>query len=137
MKSLIIFLVFICCLFSRSSSLQCYLGNSTDRIRITCSLYNSKFCVIYKYNNSVNGDCGEDYCSEWSCTDDTICKESGTSELEMYGMKITTICCDKDLCNIESIKSSAQRFNKRNFCLCIFVLIYYIFCYHFLKIQLI
>ena len=127
MKSLIIFLVFICCLFSRSSSLQCYLGNSTDRIRITCSFYNSKFCVIYKFKSGVIDNCGEYICTELSCTDDTICKESGTSVLEMYGMKITTTCCDKDLCNIESIESSAQRLNKRNFCLCVFALICHIF----------
>ena len=129
MKTLITTLVVLCCLFSDSSSLQCFIGNSSYLTGEICPYHRADFCVIYKYKSGTFDVCEEDVCSEHSCTNNYTCEESGTIEREVYGMKVTIDCCDKDLCNLES--SAAKNLNKTNFCFFNFVLSCYILFYSF------
>ena len=85
MKALITFLVHFCCLFIDSSSLRFYEGNETNLVVTvnTCPERYSKFNAIYMYKS------GENILNRQSCADNTICKESGTSELDMYCLDST------------------------------------------------
>ena len=71
---------------------------------------------------------GENILNRQSCTDNTICRESETSELDIDGLHFTVRCCDKDLCNLnfERWEISAQNTNKINL-FCLFLIIF-IFC---------
>ena len=114
MKTLILFLVYFCLLFSDSSSLQCYTGNLTNLSNISCSEYSS-FCAIYKYRSGTFDTCNEQICKEMDCTDNAICKEPGISyQREIYGMKYEMSCCEEDLCNLERFESAAPDMNSIN-----------------------
>ena len=73
---------------------------------------------------------GENILNRQSCTDNTICRESETSELDIDGLHFTVRCCDKDLCNLnfERWEISGQNTNKINlFCFVFLFLSFVIF----------
>ena len=130
MKTLIVFIVFLCCLVSGSFSLQCYYGNSSDFKGLTCPGYISDFCAIFKFKSGTFDNCGQEICTDLSCTDNEFCKEPGIFKQEYSGMKFEIDCCEKDLCNIENLESSAQRMNTINTCIYFFLLAFVVlFCF--------
>ena len=124
MKTLTAIIVILCCSISGCFSLQCYFGNSSDFIGKTCEGYSSDYCAIFKFKNGTFDNCGQEICTDLGCTDNEFCKEPGVSKHEYYGMQFEVNCCEKDLCNIEVLESSAQRMNKINTCIYFFLLLF-------------
>ena len=117
MKNLMKYILFSIFVFRGSFGLKCYFGFYPNLTTFTCPSSMSNFCAIVQYKSgSFNVDCEEEICKEFACTNYEYCKEPGISyKDELDGMKFEINCCEKDLCNVENIESSAQSIIKINF----------------------